>query len=1100
MAQKQRPNFDEQFQTALSEFDEVRQRESRTSADGREFILVENVTKRLKNRSPTCPEEYENDLDRLGQTAYLRHNSEPPRMRKQHYEDCLAVFYTLLDIRNPELIDRFRNKGLNTLPIGISELREKISPPPGVEDFHRRFCQQQFAWCPIRFKLNIHGDYRNCVSPFCGKDKITPYRHGKGPRENTASLYAINVPEELVDHELRITMSSARIERQGTESAECSNKGYTYRFALKQFKRHKYEQFDNEMRIFERLDQQEGMIRYIGWFQSTELVEEYGKQVEQEYFNIVLELAEFDLYEAIQKESPPISFDEIQGFWDSMSDISKTLADIHTVIVDGHKFLTWHGDIKPENILRIDDKFKLADPGEARMKLKTPGTSGLPHLKFVGGTRTYAAPEKTAYLDNRSKTESRITPESDVWSLGCVFSIAATYVVLGKQGFLIYDQLRRQAFYNATESMSDVFHNGESVLPEVLHWHKYLREAARKTDVFSAPVLDMVDDHMLVAGEKRWKAKRVFEEFQKILKPIQVSASCVPPELHDMLQSIDLEVERTYDHNSGIRKIDSGDDAGRLKNIQLLSPSDVEFESRKKLLDEGIQPTAQRSRKTPTLQTQQPYLSFAPTTASETENESRPQRHGNENYSGGGSQMSPIGYDIRITPFPVPAICPEVSANESIQREPVTIWAVKGMLEKMGLTYQPSLTSLSSLFSRQPTAVKGKSLQESDLAHLDERLKEQFRDRDLLFLVDNGSTMWKHWTQATELLEVLVWRALGYDDNGMELCFTNPDTNPRAPVRESRKQTVRQFTKAMRLAGPAREGPSACQTTIIPELERIINEYTRAKLSKTKSRNKTIIVLTDGIWQGMHDEYTLDLYFRSAFHNLRDLHGDFNENDTIKSADHRDISETRPVTIQFVQFGNDSKATERLRRLDDDLTIYGCPDLIDTELAEGDIYKMFLGSLCRDIDSSRRFCLPPVSRPSSMQYPVGGYGYIDSLSTQQQNQAQSLIETTASSPLSPQMAPYGSRLTSYSNPHQPRFTPSTPHHELSAVPQNDTQGNVSPLSLKRSLTLDTTSSSASESAFRLESGRSPWPAPLAPHQSGSQEHGNSLSNSSPQHR
>lgn len=48
--------------------------------------------------------------------------------------------------------------------------------------------------------------------------------------------------------------------------------------------------------------------------------------------------------------------------------------------------IRWHGDIKPENILRVKDRFKLADHGEARIQLATG--SERPKTK-IGGTRTY---------------------------------------------------------------------------------------------------------------------------------------------------------------------------------------------------------------------------------------------------------------------------------------------------------------------------------------------------------------------------------------------------------------------------------------------------------------------------------------------------------------------------------------------------------------------------------------------------------------------------------------------------------------------------------------------------------------------------------------
>jgi hypothetical protein len=48
----------------------------------------------------------------------------------------------------------------------------------------------------------------------------------------------------------------------------------------------------------------------------------------------------------------------------------------------------WHGDIKPQNIIRVRGEFKLADPGEAQIQLSTGGVKA-PRAIVVGGTLTY---------------------------------------------------------------------------------------------------------------------------------------------------------------------------------------------------------------------------------------------------------------------------------------------------------------------------------------------------------------------------------------------------------------------------------------------------------------------------------------------------------------------------------------------------------------------------------------------------------------------------------------------------------------------------------------------------------------------------------------
>src|SRR4051794_10282444 len=51
------------------------------------------------------------------------------------------------------------------------------------------------------------------------------------------------------------------------------------------------------------------------------------------------------------------------------------------------------------------------------------------------------SPEKVRSWSNQSSSDE-ISHSSDVWSLGCVLSVAATWLVLGKQGVADYAELR----------------------------------------------------------------------------------------------------------------------------------------------------------------------------------------------------------------------------------------------------------------------------------------------------------------------------------------------------------------------------------------------------------------------------------------------------------------------------------------------------------------------------------------------------------------------------------------------------------------------------------------------------------------------------------
>ncbi|KAF0321690.1 protein kinase domain-containing protein [Colletotrichum asianum] len=555
------------------------------------------------------------------------------------------------------------------------------------------------------------------------------------------------------------------------------------------------------------------------------------------------------------------------------------------------------------------------------MSMKSPGMSRPQRTATFGGTRTYAPQEKAIYWNNSNSNLPQVDQTSDVWSLGCVLSVAATYVVLGTQGVLIYNRLRRQEISCREDNgnIDDTFHDGSRVLPEVTDWHKYLREATRKTDAFSAAVLDMIDAHMLVEAGERWTAQQVCAKFAEIFRNSEPQDTEVPDALQEVLQSINSDqLALKYEQRLGIKRVNSTDTADKPRTAESLPDAGSKFKSRQELLEQDILPTAQRSQNRPCSirQSCRPSSNFGTISSSE----ARYRMTG---------QSAP--YSRRTSDAQPPALRPPTSLSQTLSpvsvhhRSPVTAWMVRTELEKKGTKWSRSMRSFSSFLRPQPASMKGKGATTLQLAELDAKLERAFKDRDIVYLLDNGSTMAPHWAEATHLIEVLVWRSLGYDDNGMEIYFTDADTDPTAKVKESPDQTVKEFLNAMRVAAPKSVKSSTVKTTVQPELERIINQYTRAKTSKMQPQKKTIIILTDGIWEGMNNEFTLDTYLKSTLFSLRDLHGDLAYIKPGQLPGQHDIEKIRPVTIQFVQFGHNQRATDRLRRLDDELKLNGYP-------------------------------------------------------------------------------------------------------------------------------------------------------------------------------
>lgn len=155
------------------------------------------------------------------------------------------------------------------------------------------------------------------------------------------------------------------------------------------------------------------MVQFLGEYEIDERLED--GTVARTY-NLLLEYGEEDLEEffASTRNYPPILNTETIQFWESLANVANALHSMHNLVLkrqDGrHHFFSgycsnisdeldmadantprWHCDLKPDNILRVDDEFKLADFGFAKFKPKYP--DGAPPEELItlitGGTETY---------------------------------------------------------------------------------------------------------------------------------------------------------------------------------------------------------------------------------------------------------------------------------------------------------------------------------------------------------------------------------------------------------------------------------------------------------------------------------------------------------------------------------------------------------------------------------------------------------------------------------------------------------------------------------------------------------------------------------------
>lgn len=88
-------------------------------------------------------------------------------------------------------------------------------------------------------------------------------------------------------------------------------------------------------------------------------------------------------------------------------------------------------------------------------------------------------------------------------------------------------------------AVTDAFHDGNELLPEIKGWHQYLKIVIKKSDIVTSDILDLVETKLLLANHtdrktSKWltqelsliidrakKSETILEESRKIIPAIQ---------------------------------------------------------------------------------------------------------------------------------------------------------------------------------------------------------------------------------------------------------------------------------------------------------------------------------------------------------------------------------------------------------------------------------------------------------------------------------------------------------------------------------------------------------------------------------------------------
>ncbi|KAG4441125.1 hypothetical protein IFR05_003415 [Cadophora sp. M221] len=848
--------------------------------------------------------------ERLHHAVYA--NSEGPFgpiSASQLSKGCLRVFSILLDLERGYLVHKFQNSGIedSRLPFSNVELHTTIMGM-GLENAEARalaekFHAKQWSFCPIDLSTDMSKNFdKKYIMPICQKQKINE----KGG--SATGIYLIEVQEEFVSADLKQSASKYNSREDGF--------GFRYQFALKTFHDGNYDLFDNERRAFSGLKNHEGMVGYLGWYShvcdpppssSQHPSHTVASKVMEKTWNILLEYGDLDLEEYFLERLPPVFADEILGFWEDLFEVGGAIKGVHNLEYGkgelAEQYYGWHADIKPDNILSVNGNFKLADPGFAHFVKKT---DEVPMGEVLGGTETYGAPE---CHPTRRRLSNIVHQTIDIWSLGCVFSIAATWVALGHQGILQYAELRRGAVRKYQEESQiradgsadtptthDCFHNEHVVLPAVTSWHKTLRMILRNTDTITSLVLDLVDAHMLLGDPtKRLSAEILCVQLKDILEKgnegnkMQSELGMEVPQLiKDALCHLDDSVPSKLPPNSPSEGTSSNSHRRSAKSARLGVPmmKTTHRSTYYKLDESPMSPPLDGSYTIEDTEAEPEVAHVSSANTAEENGQFPPMRPMS---MGGISQMMSSG-SIPTTPPRKNTGAP--NQHGTLRAPPQNVFQAKEQLEKE---------------KKGAKGLLGKARKVLGKDTKDKVLSSHLGNRDL-------------------------------DPDGPDLHFTLGNHKLR------KQKNSAAFINAMRhdSAIPA----ASAATDIRVPLGHLFEKY----LENTK-KAMTIIVLTDGLWDGVKDKDKVSEQIVAFVKKVRDL-----PNNVMP----------RRVSIQFIQFGADEAATARLIHLDDHLKDRGIPDVIDMEPASGDVYKMLLGSLVENYDGEENE-LELVESPEQLQ-------------------------------------------------------------------------------------------------------------------------------------
>jgi hypothetical protein len=229
--------------------------------------------------------------------------------------------------------------------------------------------------------------------------------------------------------------------------------------------------------------------------------------------NLLLEYGECDLREYRADTPIPRDTKDIVSLWWSLCNVTRAIRSIQTLEGDdGQRIRGTHGDVKPDNILRFGDTFKLTDLGFAHFAADVQ-ESNIKQECMEDVTKPYESVPAQSNCDLGTSQAAK-----DIWDFGHVLVSTITWAVLG---FSNMQQLEQQTSVSRSNADTDV----SAINLAIDSLRIAMKSNSDHCQAYTARMLDFAEQMLDSDQSQRFTALDLFCAFGETLQSTSFSPS-----------------------------------------------------------------------------------------------------------------------------------------------------------------------------------------------------------------------------------------------------------------------------------------------------------------------------------------------------------------------------------------------------------------------------------------------------------------------------------------------------------------------------------------------------------------------------------------------